>query len=112
MAIVVFPRSRVARLVAAGAAVVGLAALWVATPAGLGLTTDSVTYLAGARELADHPLHLFSLGGPVGDFDLWPPFYSAVLAVPGVVGIDPLDGARAVSAAVLLATWLLAFLLV
>src|SRR5262249_53231128 len=67
--------------------------LW-ATPEGLGLSDDSIGYIAGARSmLAGHGYREAWLAsdGPVTHF---PPGFPAVLALVGLSGLDPLRGAR------------------
>ncbi|RPH60676.1 MAG: phospholipid carrier-dependent glycosyltransferase [Chloroflexi bacterium] len=70
-------------------------ALWYATPAGLGLTNDSVAYIGGAR----------SIMAGTGYSDIWldsslepithyPPLLSLTLSGLGLLGLDPLRGAR------------------
>jgi len=68
------------------------------TPQGLGLSDDSIAYIAGARSmLAGHGYREVWLAsnGPVTHF---PPGFSAVLAFFGLFGLDPLRGARFVNA--------------
>ncbi len=79
----------------------GAEAIWTltrATPAGIGLTNDSIAYIAGARGI---------LSGQ-GYSDIWlatrlepithyPPMFSLVLAGVGLTGLDPLRGARLVN---------------
>lgn len=76
--------------------VFGTAVLWLATPFGAGLTSDSVTYLAGADVLIDHPTAFLSLTHPVGDLDHFPPLYPAVLAGVISIGFSPLRAAALV----------------
>lgn len=90
-----FPTFRLAQ----GIAFVLLAMLGVffmlkATPEGLGLSDDSIAYIAGARSLlAGHGYREVWLESnqPVTHF---PPGFSGTLALIGLSGIDPLNGAR------------------
>lgn len=77
-------------LIAAGAA--GL--ILYSTPEGLGLSDDSIGYIAGARSILDGQGYReawLTSNGPVTHF---PPGFSAVLALVGLSGLDPLRGAR------------------
>lgn len=75
---------------------------------GIGLTPDSVTYVSGATNLADGNGYTDFLGREIGVF---PPGYSAVLAVGDAVGLDVLDWARLVSVASLAVSVALAHVL-
>ncbi len=69
-----------------------------ATPEGLGLSDDSIAYIAGARSmLAGHGYREAWLASnqPVTHF---PPAFSSVLAFFGLFGSDPLNAARYVNA--------------
>jgi len=69
-----------------------------ATPEGLGLSDDSIAYVAGARSLiAGHGYREAWLASnePVTHF---PPGFSSVLAFLGLFGLDPLRGTRLVNA--------------
>jgi 4-amino-4-deoxy-L-arabinose transferase-like glycosyltransferase len=71
--------------------------LWT-TPEGLGLTDDSIAYIAGARSLLagnGYREAWLASNGPMTHF---PPGFSAVLAFVGLFGLDPLRGARFVNA--------------
>jgi len=77
-------------LIAAGAT--GL--ILYSTPEGLGLSDDSIGYIAGARSILDGQGYReawLASNGPVTHF---PPGFSAVLAFVGLSGLDPLRGAR------------------
>ena len=68
------------------------------TPQGLGLSDDSIAYIAGARSmLAGHGYRELWLAsnGPVTHL---PPAFSSLLAFFGLFGLDPLRGARFVNA--------------
>lgn len=69
-----------------------------ATPEGLGLTDDSIGYIAGARSiLAGHGYReaWLASNGPVTHF---PPAYPDTLVMLGWFGLDPLRGARFLNA--------------
>ncbi len=78
-------------------AVIGTFLTLTATPEGLGLSDDSIAYIAGARSL---------LAGQ-GYREAWlesnqfvthfPPAFSGTLALVGLAGIDPVNGARLVN---------------
>ncbi|SRR5581483_10188434 len=79
------------------AVIATLLVLW-ATPEGLGLSDDSIGYIAGARSmLAGHGYReaWLASNGPVTHF---PPGFSSVLALIGLLGLDPLRGARFLNA--------------
>jgi 4-amino-4-deoxy-L-arabinose transferase-like glycosyltransferase len=79
-------------------AIVGLFLVLHATPEGLGLTDDSIGYIAGARSmLAGHGYReaWLATNGPVTHF---PPAYPAVLTFLGWFGLEPLRGARFLNA--------------
>src|SRR5574340_181849 len=80
-------------------AALGVLLVLRATPEGLGLSDDSIAYIAGARSmLAGHGYREAWLvsNGPVTHF---PPAYPAVLTFLGWFGLDPLRGARFLGAA-------------
>lgn len=76
----------------------GIFLILYATPQGLGLSDDSIAYIAGARSILNgdgyHEAWLAS-NQPVTHF---PPMFSSVLALVGVTGLDPLRGTRFVNA--------------
>jgi hypothetical protein len=77
-------------LIAAGAT--GL--ILYSAPEGLGLSDDSIGYIAGARSILDGQGYReawLASNGPVTHF---PPGFSAALAFIGLSGLDPLRGAR------------------
>jgi hypothetical protein len=79
-------------------AVAGTFLILKATPEGMGLSDDSIGYIAGARSMLagngyrEAWLHS---NGPVTHF---PPGFSSVLAFFGLFGLDPLRGTRFVNA--------------
>lgn len=76
-------------------------AVWVllySTPEGLTLSDDSIAYIAGARSILagnGYREAWLASNGPVTHF---PPGFSAVLAVIGLSGLDPLRGSRFINA--------------
>jgi len=74
-------------------ALIGSIVLSLATaPWGIGTNTDSANYIAGARNiLAGHGYRNAASLSPITH---WPPFFSFSLAAIGLLGIDPLHGAR------------------
>ncbi|HXV27720.1 MAG TPA: phospholipid carrier-dependent glycosyltransferase, partial [bacterium] len=81
-----------------GMALAGSLMIWIATgPWGMGTNTDSANYIAGARNmLAGHGYSNFASRSPITH---WPPFLSFSLAIIGLLGIDPLEGARPLNSA-------------
>lgn len=77
----------------------GIAGILLATPCGIGLSPDSIVYIGGARNILDGKG--FSM--PPADKPIvhFAPFYSLLLAISGLFGFDPLDGARGIAAAFL-----------
>jgi 4-amino-4-deoxy-L-arabinose transferase-like glycosyltransferase len=70
-----------------------------ATPEGLGLTDDSIAYVAGARSMLagdGYREAWLASNGPVTHF---PPAYPSALVFLGWFGLDPLRGARLLGAA-------------
>ncbi|HLO16600.1 MAG TPA: phospholipid carrier-dependent glycosyltransferase [Anaerolineales bacterium] len=95
-----FPiRPRLASLIAVGLiAVIGILLVLKATPEGLGLSDDSIAYIAGARSMDagdGYREAWLASNGPVTHF---PPAFSSVLAFFGLFGIDPLRSVRWVNA--------------
>lgn len=71
-----------------------------ATPQGMGLSDDSIAYIAGARSLIDGQGYReawLASNQPVTHF---PPGFSAILALLGLSGLDPLRGTRFINALV------------
>lgn len=76
----------------------GLAVLY-STPWGIGVSTDSVTYLMAARNLlAGNGLSLWAGNLNLQPLTHFPPFYPLLLAGMASLGIDPLVGARGLGA--------------
>ena len=79
-------------------AVLGAFLILAATPEGLGLSDDSIAYIAGARSLLagdGYREAWLESNQPVTHF---PPVFSGTLALIGLTGIDPINGARLVNA--------------
>jgi len=79
-------------------AVLGTVLILRTTPEGLGLSDDSIAYVAGARSMLagdGYREAWLASNGPVTHF---PPGFSSVLAFFGMFGLDPLRGARFVNA--------------
>jgi 4-amino-4-deoxy-L-arabinose transferase-like glycosyltransferase len=79
-------------------AVIGTFLILRATPQGLGLSDDSIAYIAGARSMLagqGYREAWLASNQPVTHF---PPGFSSVLAFFGLFGLDPLHGARFVNA--------------
>lgn len=80
-------------------AITGTVLIIRATPNGLGLSDDSIAYIAGARSMAagdGYREAWLASNQPVTHF---PPAFSSVLAFFGLFGIDPLRAVRWVNAA-------------
>lgn len=79
-------------------AVIGTFLVLRATPEGLGLSDDSIAYIAGARSMLagdGYRAVWLESNQPVTHF---PPGFSSVLAFFGLFGLDPLRGTRFVNA--------------
>ncbi|HXV28350.1 MAG TPA: hypothetical protein VD913_05220, partial [bacterium] len=61
-------------------------------PWGIGTNSDSANYIAGARNILNG--YGYRNFGSLSPITHWPPLYSFSLALIGLLGIDPLDGAR------------------
>src|SRR3990172_6151761 len=78
-------------------AVGSMSVLLYSTPEGLGLSDDSIAYIAGARSILagnGYREAWLASNGPVTHF---PPGFSSVLAMIGLSGLDPLRGTRFVN---------------
>jgi 4-amino-4-deoxy-L-arabinose transferase-like glycosyltransferase len=79
-------------------AVSAMGLILYSTPEGLGLSDDSIGYIAGARSILDGQGYReawLASNGPVTHF---PPGFSSALAFIGLSGLDPLRGARFLNA--------------
>ncbi len=75
-------------------AALGTFLILYATPEGLGLSDDSIAYIAGARSMLSGQGYReawLASNGPVTHF---PPGFSSLLALIGLSGLDPVRGAR------------------
>jgi len=95
-----FPiRPRLASFLALGLLIlIGMFLIIQATPNGLGLSDDSIAYIAGARSLSagdGYREAWLASNQPVTHF---PPVFSSVLAFFGIFGMDPFRSARWVNA--------------
>jgi len=102
---------RIGLLIALAAA--GTAAAFFLTSSGAGITPDSVSYVATARNLQEG--HGFARQRGDGNYvpvTNWPPFFPAVLVLAGLGGTDPLVSARTVNSVLLGLNTLLVGLLV
>lgn len=72
-----------------------MAILYISTPAGAGLANDSVAYIAGARSiLQGRGYSDIWLDSSLEAITHYPPLLSLSLSALGLLGIDPLRGAR------------------
>src|SRR5262245_20193133 len=87
-----------ARAALAGLTFLGAAVLWLATPWGIGIYTDSLVYIGAARSLVAGAgfQHLNDIGqlSPVNHY---PPGYPSLVAAFAWTGLDALEAARWVS---------------
>ncbi len=90
-----FSKSQLLLILALGLIAAGATGLILySTPEGLGLSDDSIGYIAGARSILSGQGYReawLASNGPVTHF---PPGFSAVLALVGLGGLDPLRVAR------------------
>lgn len=87
-------------LILGGLAITGIILVLFATYRGAGLTTDSIHYTGAARNVViGSGITLpFNAENPV-PMTHFPPLFSLLLAVPGLLGIDPIVSARFINAA-------------
>lgn len=92
-------RSYIASLLTLGLlAALGMFLILYATPQGLGLSDDSIAYIAGARSILNGEGYReawLASNGPVTHF---PPAFSSLMALIGLSGLDPVRGARFLNA--------------
>ena len=82
----------------AGLGFIGAAVLTIATRWGIGLYADSIVYIGVARNILDGKgVIFFNDVGEITPVTQYPPFYSVTIALAGLVGLDPLEGARWIS---------------
>lgn len=83
----------VAMLSLIGGVVLAFATRW-----GIGLYPDSIVYVGTARSILDGKgIQFLNDVGQMAPVTQYPPFYSASMAVLGIMGLDPLNGARWIS---------------
>jgi len=76
--------------------IIGGVFVWMGTSLyGAGLFSDSVCYISAARNLLSGDGYLMQQG--LIPMASWPPLFSTILALFGLIGIDPLNGARLVN---------------
>jgi 4-amino-4-deoxy-L-arabinose transferase-like glycosyltransferase len=75
-------------------ALFGIFLVLYATPEGLGLSDDSIAYIAGARSILSGQGYREAYLASNGYVTHFPPVFSITLAFIGISGIDPLRAAR------------------
>ena len=75
-------------------AVSAVAVLLYSTPQGLGLSDDSIAYIAGARSILNGQGYSEAWLASNQSVTHFPPGFSAILALIGISGLDPLRGTR------------------
>ncbi len=89
-------------------ALLGAAGVIYATALGPGSSNDSVTYVGAARSLLQgHGYQALAYDGTLAPMTHYPPLYPTLLALPGLLGVDPLVGARWLAALCMAANILL-----
>ncbi len=78
-------------------AVLGTFLVLYATPQGLGLSDDSIAYIAGARSILNGDGYREAWLASNQPMTHFPPGFSSVLALVGLSGLDPLRGTRLVN---------------
>ncbi len=80
-------------LLLAGIALTGSILLLIATaPWGIGVSRDGVRYIGGARSILQGHGYVNHIN--LEPITQWPPLFPFALAVIGLLGIDPVEGAR------------------
>jgi 4-amino-4-deoxy-L-arabinose transferase-like glycosyltransferase len=94
-----FSKSPLLFLLLLGLIAVGAAGLILySTPEGLGLSDDSIGYIAGARSILSGQGYREAWLASNGFVTHFPPGFSSILALIGLSGLDPLRGARFLNA--------------
>lgn len=78
-------------------AVIGTALILAATPEGLGLSDDSIAYIAGARSLLAGDGYRAAWLESNQFVTHFPPAFSGTLALTGLLGLNPINGARLIN---------------
>jgi 4-amino-4-deoxy-L-arabinose transferase-like glycosyltransferase len=82
-----------------GLAVLGFVGIILCTPGGIGLYSDSVVYVGIARNLLrGEGVTYFDDNGQMAAVTHYAPLYPLIVSAVGLMGIDPLEGARWVNA--------------
>ena len=76
----------------------GIIFILFATSQSVGLSPDSAEYIGAARSLLSGKGFMYPGNGEWAPLVWYPPLFPAILAIPGLIGIDPLVGARWVNA--------------
>lgn len=96
-----------------GLAILGFLAIILCTPGGIGLYSDSVVYIGVARNLLrGEGVTYFDDNGQMAPVTHYAPLYPLIVSSVGLVGIDPLEGARWVNALLFASNVMLAGLIV
>ena len=108
---------QLARSVLPGLALIALLGvgevLYATWRCGIGVSPDSVAYLAAARGIASgHGVAIPTAGGQWEALRLWPPLYPALLAVPACLGLDLLRAAQCLNVLAFAGTLVLCALIV
>ncbi len=83
------------RAAVAGLAFIGSTVLLVSTRWGIGTYPDSLVYIGVARSILNGDgARFLSDAGEFASVTQYPPLYSTVIAVFGMIGVDPLVGSR------------------
>ncbi len=81
-----------------GSVLCGVCILILATRWGIGLYTDSIVYIGTARNIFNGDgVRFLNDVGELAPVTQYPPLYPWMIAALGVLGLDPLDGARWIS---------------
>ena len=76
-------------------ATVGSLGILLCTPGGIGIYSDSVVYVGVARNLLrGHGVTYFDYNGQMAPVTHYAPLYPMVVSSLGLMGIDPVEGAR------------------
>lgn len=92
-------RHRLTAVLAVVLAIVGVTVVLLATRRGVGLGSDSISYVNMAQNIAEGNgvMRSWNIEPPEPEI-LWPPFYPFIIAVPTMLGVPLLTSARWVGA--------------